>query len=98
LFQSLISHDWHKVSRPHVSSEGPQPDGRRPFGTVAQAIVQVLARADTELRVRDIHKQVEYILGEPLSYGSVKNYLHKGARRPAPLFEYRGRAGYRLIR
>jgi hypothetical protein len=34
--------------------------------------------------------------GEPLSRASVKDYLRKGCRRKAPLFEYRGKEGYQL--
>jgi len=61
-------------------------------------VVAALELADGEMRVRDIHRHVEYLLGEPVSSGSVKNCLHKGARRAKPLFEYCGRRGYRLIR
>ena len=93
--QFLTSRDWHKAHRP-TSSDGPRPDGRRQFGSVGRAIVQVVAGADSELRVRDVHKRVEYLLGEPISRSSVKNYLHKGSKRPVPLFEHHGKRGYRL--
>jgi hypothetical protein len=72
------------------------PDGRRPFGSVRDAIVQVLAEADGDLRVRDIHPRVERLLSGPVSPTSVKAYLRRGCSRPVPLFEYRGRRGYRL--
>jgi hypothetical protein len=71
---------------------------RRKFGTVRDAIVQVLAQADSELRVRDIQKGVEEVLGGLVSPSSVKDYLRKGCRRRAPLLEYRGMRGYRLAR
>ena len=79
-----------------VSTSGVAPDGRRKFGTVRDAIVQVLAQADRELRVREIQKGVEDVLGGPVSHSSVKDYLRKGCRRRVPVFEYRGRRGYRL--
>ena len=58
-------------------------------------IAHVLAKADGDLRVRDIHEGVERVLGAPVSRSSVKDYLRKGCRRRVPLFEYRGKSGYR---
>ena len=55
-------------------------------------------QAGCEQRVQDIHKGVEKLLGEPVSRSSVKDYLRKGCRRRAPLFDYRGKRGYRLAR
>jgi hypothetical protein len=98
LFQVLTSHDWRQPQARQRGESGVAPDGRRKFGTVRDAIVQVLARADSDVRVRDIHKGVEDVLGGPVSPSSVKDYLRKGCRRRAPLFEYRGRDGYRLAR
>src|SRR5438105_4034127 len=96
LFQSLTARDWKQAERPHPSTGGIAPDGRRKFGTVRDAIIEVLARADSELRVREIHTRVEEVVGGPVSRSSVKDYLHKGCRRRVPLFEHRGRSGYRL--
>jgi hypothetical protein len=93
LFQGLTARDWKQVSRGHPSAAGVAPDGRRKFGAVRDAIVVVLEQAGCELRVRDIHKGVEKLLGEPVSRGSVKAFLHNGCRRKRPLFEYRGRDG-----
>jgi hypothetical protein len=96
LFQSLMARDWKQAERPHRSTSGIAPDGRRKFGTVRDAIVEVLAQADSDLRVREIHKRVEELLGGHVSASSVKDYLRKGCRRRVPLFEYLGRRGYRL--
>jgi len=74
------------------------PDGRRKFGTVRDAIVQVLRDAGTELRMRDIHARVQELLQEPVCRGSVKSYLCKGCGTKAPLFERVGRGRYRLGR
>jgi hypothetical protein len=96
LFQSLMARDWKQAGRRHPSASGAAPDGRRKFGTVRDAIVAVLEQAGCELRVRDIHEGVEKLLGEHVSSSSVKDYLRKSCRRKAPLFEYRGKRGYRL--
>jgi hypothetical protein len=98
LLQGLTAHDWKQASPRHPSATGVAPDGRRKFGTVRDAIVQVLGRADRDLRVSDIHKGVEEVLGGTVSASSVKDYLRKGCRREAPLFEYMGTTGYRLAR
>lgn len=55
-----------QATRPRRRSRG-WGDGRRPFGTVSGAIVQVLSEANTDLRVRDIAAQAEQLLGTPLS-------------------------------
>ena len=95
--QCLTSRDWHK-GRARKRAPAGWSDGRRAFGTVRDAIVQVLAEADSDLRVRDIQAAVDQLLDGPVSTTSVKSYLRKGSDRSIPLFEYRGRAGYRLLR
>jgi hypothetical protein len=97
LLQRLTARDWKQAARPHGSAGGIAPDERK-FGTVRDAIVQVLAQPDSELRVRDIQKGVEEVLGGPVSSSSVKDYLRKGCRRRVPRFEYLGKRGYRLAR
>jgi hypothetical protein len=96
LFQRLTAHDWRQADPPRRAGSGIAPDGRRKFGTVRDAIVQVLANADSDLRVREIQKGVEEVLGGPVSASSVKDFLRRGCRRRAPLFAYLGRRGYRL--
>ena len=91
-----MSHDWRQAHAPQRGDSGVAPDGRRKFGTVRDAIVQVLANAASELRVTEIQTGVEEILGGGVSPSSVKDYLRKGCRRRVPLFEYCGRDGYRL--
>ena len=98
LFQRLTARDWKQAVRRHSSARGVAPDGRRKFGTVRDAIITVLEQASDELRVRDIHAGVEKLLGEPVSGSSVRDSLRKGCRRSTPLFEYRGKRGYRLTR
>jgi hypothetical protein len=96
LLQGLTAHNWTQADAPQRVTNGIAPDGRRKFGSVRDAIVQVLANADSDLRVREIHKGVEEILGGPVSSSSVKDYLRRGCRRKVPLFEYGGKLGYRL--
>ncbi len=55
-------------------------DGRRRFGSVRDAIVQVLAKSDSDMAARNIHAEVERILGGQVSRSSVKGYLHEGSR------------------
>src|SRR5436853_3380056 len=98
LLQGLTGPDRKQADPPQRTRGGIAPDGRRKFGTVRDAIVQVLGDVGAELRVRDIHARVEALLGEEVSASSVKDYLHKDRRRKVPLFEYRGRDGYRLMR
>lgn len=97
-FQSLTAQNWTQGGQPQRVTNGIAPDGRRKFGTVRDAIVQVLGNAASDLRVREIQKGVEEILGGPVSSSSVKDYLRKGCRRRVPLFEYSGKRGYRLAR
>jgi hypothetical protein len=96
LLQRLTAHDWKQAARPLGLARGVAPDGRRKFGTVRDAIVEVLDEADSELRVREIQERVEQLLGGHVSRSSVKDYLRKGCGRRLPLFEYLGRGGYRL--
>jgi hypothetical protein len=98
LYQRLTARDWEQVERRNRSIDGVAPDGRRKFGTVRDAISAVLELARCDLRVRDSHKAVEELLGEPVSRSSVKSYLRRGCARRSPRFEYRGNRGYRLSR
>ena len=98
LFQCLTARNWKQASFRHSSATGVASDGRRKFGTVRDAIVKVLAQAESELRVRDIQRGVEEVLGGHVSPTSVKAYLRTGCQRRPPVFEYQGRRGYRLAR
>ena len=59
LFQRLTARDWKQADGPHSLTRGVAPDGRRKFGAVRDAIVEVLKQAEGELRVRDIHAGVQ---------------------------------------
>lgn len=97
LLQRLMRFDWKQARRQYRLSRGVAPDGRRPVGSVGGAIVQVLAEAESTMRVRDIHAAVERLLGSPVASGSVKNYLHKRSQGHNRQFENMGyRKGYCL--
>ena len=90
--ECLTTGDRHKA-RPRRKAAHDSSDGRRRFGVVRDAIIHVLAKADSDLRVKDIHVGVEQLLGSPVSRSSVKNYLRKGCiGRRTPLFENRAPA------
>ena len=74
------------------------PDGRRKFGTVSGAVVAVLTRTDSEMRMSTIHAEVERELGGSVSFQSVADYLIKNSKGPKPLFERPRYGHYRLLR
>jgi hypothetical protein len=97
LFQGLTSQRRRKQRRRQsTSTDGPSPDGRRSFGSVRSAIVQVLTEAESDLRVREIWAEVERLLGEPVSRHSVKSYLHRRTYSSKPIFERVSHGRYRL--
>ena len=73
------------------------PDGRRKFGTVSQAIVQVMTEAEGELSVREIRMGAERLLRGPVSRFSVCDYLLVRSKGSQPLFERTRRGHYRLL-
>lgn len=68
---------------------------RRPWGAVTEAVVTVLGSAD-ELRMCDVHKAVEVLLGEPVPRSTIKNCLAGKSVGNARRFERVGRGRYRL--
>jgi hypothetical protein len=51
-------------------------------GATQEAVIRVLAAAERPLRAREIHAAAEKLAGTPLSWNTVKDCLHKHARRP----------------
>src|SRR5712691_4797583 len=76
-FQSLTSSETHKESRTCKAQPTGSPDGRRKFGSVSGAILQVLMEAQSDLRVKEIRVSVERLLGSSVSRHSIKSYLHE---------------------
>lgn len=54
--------------------------GRR-AGAVQEAVIHVLAAANKPLRAREIHSAAQQLAGTALSWNTVKDCLHKNARR-----------------
>ncbi|MHB8469951.1 MAG: hypothetical protein ACYDCH_09380 [Gaiellaceae bacterium] len=61
------------------------------------AIVAVLSRAESEMRMRTIHAEVERVLGGSVSFQSVADYLIKRSKGPRPLFVRTRYGHYRLV-
>jgi hypothetical protein len=95
LLQRLTSSDGHQVRRARTASDGPKPDGRRKFGQVSEAAARVLQDEPAGLRVKEVHARVEVLLGEPVSWGSVKSALNRLSKGSNPRFAQirRGRYG-----
>jgi hypothetical protein len=77
----LSARRWKPLKPRDERTVGVAPDGRRPFGVVRDAILQVLRDGGEELRSVEIHRRVEVVLGETVSYGAVKAYLWDASRR-----------------
>ena len=73
------------------------PDGGRKFGTVRDAIVTVMARAGGEMRVRDIHLEVQKELRGQVSRFSVADYLRVRSQPPKPVFARTRHGHYTLL-
>jgi hypothetical protein len=51
-------------------------------GAVQEAVIGALARAKGPLRAREVHAAAEALAASTLSWNTVKDCLHKNARRP----------------
>ena len=71
-------------------------DRRLRYGLVPKAIMQILSESDEPMRVRDIHAEVEALLGQAVSSSAVKNWLARHAQGDQALFVRLGRGRYRL--
>lgn len=99
-FQSLTSETSDQIPTEEAEEVTPHAgwsDGRRKFGTVSRAIMLVLSEAGSEMRLKDIHAEVERLLGGRVSVHSVADYLYKKSRLPRPLFERTRRGHYRSV-
>ena len=68
-----------------------------PFGSVGGAVVAVLAEAGGEMRLRDIHAEVEKRLGGSVSFFSVADFLLRRSKASKPLFGHARYGHYRLL-
>jgi hypothetical protein len=54
---------------------------RRRASAVQEAVISALMQADRPLRAREVHTAAEKLAATPLSWNTVKDCLHKNARR-----------------
>lgn len=62
-----------------------------------QAVLQALAEADRPLRSREIHTAAQKLADTALSWNTVKDCLHKNARRPDSPIERVSHGRYRHL-
>jgi len=72
-----------------------QSQVRRRSGAVREAVIRVLARTGEPMRASEIHAVAENLVGEPLSWNTVRDCLHKNARRPESPIAWIGWGRYR---
>jgi len=98
--QSRLRRLSEKLDRLAASSAATRPtareDRRLRGGLVPSAIKRVLQEAEGPLRARDIHAEVESLVGQPVPMSSVKNWLAKQVRAGGRLARF-GRGKYRLV-
>ncbi|MFN2468010.1 MAG: hypothetical protein ABR521_07790 [Gaiellaceae bacterium] len=80
---------------------GPEPQSQSQIqpraGAIQEAVIRVLAAAERPLRAREIHVAAEKLAGTPLSWNTVKDCLHKHARRPDSPIERVSHGRYRYL-
>jgi hypothetical protein len=82
------------VGPPGVLTTVAKPTYR--WGWVLAAVTEVLEAAGEPMRTRMIHAATQYLVGEPVSWSSVKNCLASDVGGKSPRFERVGRGRYRL--
>ena len=65
-------------------------------GRITGAIVQVLADRQEPMQAKEIHAAVERLLGEPVSWSSVKSALAANVAGPSPRFIRVARGRYAM--
>jgi hypothetical protein len=99
--QGRIRHLSEKLGRLAASDVALHPSARQDrklrSGLVPKAIERVLREARGPMRARDIHADVEQLLGRPVPASSVKNWLAKEVQGDQPRVVRLGRGRYRLV-
>lgn len=84
-----------------ASGAAPRPSARRDRklrgGLVPKAIERVLADSGKPMRARDIHAEVEELLGMSVPTSSIKNWLAKQVQDGQPQVVRLGRGRYQLV-
>jgi hypothetical protein len=94
LFQSLTKLE-PRQAQPTPLATHPR-NGRHPYGSVAKAVVQVLAEAEHALRPAEIRAGAEALLGSNIAYSSIKTTLRTGCNGSDPRFVRHQDGTYRL--
>lgn len=97
LLQSLTRRRGRKAPAKPAKEKVPTNGGRRKFASVSDAVLAVLRESGEEIRLRDIHVQVENRLGGPVSRYSVADSLRRRCRGRRPLFRRLGYGRYVLL-
>ena len=71
-------------------------DRRLRSGLVPEAIMRVLSECVEPMRMKDIHAEVERLVGQTVSRSAVKNWLARHAQGDHALFVRLGRGRYCL--
>ena len=91
--------DAYQLAHALATRPGPEIQSQsqiRPrAGAIQEAVIRVLAAADQPLRAREIHSAAQKLAGTPISWNTVKDCLHKNARRPDSLIERVSHGRYR---
>jgi hypothetical protein len=82
------------AQRPFSTSRRESRPPRR-AGAVQDAVIRALASAGRPLRAREVHAAAEELAATSLSWNTVKDCLHKNARRPGSPVERVGHGWYR---
>jgi hypothetical protein len=96
LLQCLTANASDQERRRPASNRSGWADGRRKFASVSAVVVSVLRQTKSEMRAKDIHTEVERVLGGTVSRYTVSDYLLKRSKGPTPLFTQTRRGYYRL--
>jgi hypothetical protein len=90
-----------KLDRLAASNAALRPSARQDRrlrgGLVPEAIERVLVDSGKPMRARDIHAEVEELLGVSVPASSVKNWLAKQVQDQQPRVVRLGRGRYRLV-
>jgi hypothetical protein len=70
---------------------------RRRAGAVQETVIRVLRAADGPLRACEIHTAAQELAETSLSWNTVKDCLHKNARRPDSLIKRVSHGQYRIV-
>jgi len=97
LLQCLTTHNLGKSPAKRWERRSGSPGGRRKFGSVSGAVRKVLAEAESEMRVKSIHAEVERVLGGSVSRFSVADYLRRRSKGERPLFVRTHHGHYRPL-